>query len=103
MSYHVKLTDTALKDINDIADYIAFSLKQRDAAKRQVQRIRERISALAEYPERYPHVKDNYLSNKGYRVISLDRYLIFYKVVTDEKLVIITRILYEKRDWKYLL
>ena len=103
MNYSVKLTATANKDLQGIADYIVLTLQEREKAKRQMRRIREVILALEAMPERYPLVKIDYLAHKGYRVIPQDNYLIFYRVDKAQKEVYISRILYKKRDWKQLL
>ncbi len=103
MRYAIKIVDTAKKDLQEIAEYFAVTLQEKQKAKMQIRRIREMIFSLEEFPERYPLVQDAYLARKGYRVISLDHYLIFYIVKKQEQVIYISRILYEKRDWLHLL
>lgn len=103
MRYNIKITETARKDLQEITNYIAISLQEREHAKRQLRRIGEAISALETLPERYPLVEYQYLAHKGYRVVPQDRYFIFYQVIKKKQLVYISRILYGKRDWKNLL
>ncbi len=103
MTYNVKLTAAANKDLQDIADYIALTLQEKEKAKRQIRRIREIILALETMSERYPLVKIDYLAHKGYRVIPQDNYLIFYRIDKAKQEVYISRVLYKKRDWKNIL
>lgn len=103
MSYQIKIIAEAEQDLKELSNYFAVTLQEKQKAKMQIRRIREMIFSLERFPERYPLVKDEYLARKGYRVISLDHYLIFYLVNKQEQVIYISRILYEKRDWLHLL
>ena len=48
-------------------------------------------------------MREERLAAKGYRVLPVKNYLIFYKVNEAEKCVDIIRILYNRRDWINLL
>lgn len=103
MNYTVKMTDTAVQDLQEIATYIAVELQNRPVAKRKIRQMQELIFALSTMPERYPLVKDEYLAQKGYRCIPVDHYLIFYTVNQPMETVYVVRILYGKRDWRHFL
>ncbi len=48
-------------------------------------------------------LKDEILRKKGYRKIVIDNYIVIYKVNKDERLVIIVRIIYNRRQYQDLI
>lgn len=95
--YEVIITEPAEKDLNDIADYIAFTLQNISAALKLVSDIKEAILSLANAPMRFEVTRDERLAMLGIRKIIISNYLIFYTVSNAN--VSIIRILYCKRDW----
>ena len=97
--YEVLVHKTAKADIRDAVGYIAKNLREPNTARALSLRLRDAILSLSSMPERFPLVRDNYLSSLGIRVTSVGNYLIFYVVNTEEHRVDISRVLYGKRDW----
>jgi plasmid stabilization system protein ParE len=46
--------------------------------------------------------RDTKIAEQGYRVLIINPYLVFYIVVTEERIVEIHRVLHEKRDYQNL-
>lgn len=97
--YNIKIFSAGKKDLMDIVEYI--NTLSREAAIKQYDGIIQKISTLTQMPERCSLVKDNNLKLKGYRVLILDNYLVFF--VVKSSTVQIRRILYARRDYSWLL
>ena len=103
IEYEIVLTRSAALDLFDIEHYIKFSIMQADIAERFISGILQKLSLLKTFPNRYPRVDDEELSNRGIRSISFKTHLIFYKVDIVSKKVIILRIGYTRRNWNQIL
>lgn len=101
--YEVLVHETAKADIRDAVGYIAKTLREPNTARVMAERLRDAIVSLSSMPERFPLVKDHYLSALGIRVTSAGNYLIFYVVNQEEHRVDILRVLYGKRNWISIL
>ena len=91
-------TDSALDDLDEIAEYIA--LDKITAAKKFVQRVFSRVDLLSDSPEsgRVPPE----LKNKKYREVIVGPCRIFYRVI-DEEVVILYVMRSERNLRKYIL
>lgn len=99
----VAFTEPAEYDLLDIEYYIFNDLCNPRAAQRIVNGILEMIDTLAEYPTRHPFVNDELLRSVGLRMTYFDNYNIFYHYDTENDIVYIVRILYNKADWQNVL
>ena len=97
--YSVLIYAAAQQDLFDIVQYL--NTLSPDAAIGQYDRIVDHIVALQDMPERYPVCKDTQLQLKGYRMMVVDHYIVFY--VVKEGTVQIRRILYGARKYDWLL
>ena len=90
----VVLTDIALADIDEIADWIA-----RDSLERGLRfadRLQQRCAGLARHPRRFPVVAGGDIRKFAYR-----GYLIFYRIVVAQ--IDVIRVVHGARDWAALL
>ena len=94
--YEVEMTDLAEQDMEELTDYVAFSLKNPSAALSLVYGIRETIDSLQRYPERHELDRDKELAVRGIRKIYYKSYKIYYMV--DGEIVKILRILHMLTD-----
>lgn len=97
--YQVVITDPAIFDLQDIVDYIAFEMREPVTARRQLERIRDIIFSLEEFPMRHPLVSDHALADKGYRMLTVDNCIVFYIASTAVETATIIRVLHSRRDW----
>ena len=102
MSYKVLRTDTADVLIRRIVLFVAEKFGN-DIAIKHLDELERSISELAENPflgdePRYPVLK-----RQGYRVLTLEKDLVFYKVNEDEKLVIIYAVVDQRQDYISIL
>ena len=98
-SYKVKIYPTAQQDLLEIIDYL--TTLSPEAALRYYDLLTEQIASLSQMPERCPKPKDLALAAKGYRYLMVENYLVFYTISGDT--VQIHRILYGRRDYRFLL
>ena len=97
--YKVKIYPAAQMDLNDIVSYLNTLSPQ--AAIRYYDLLIDKIGSLVEMPERCPFVRNIALKAKGYRYLIVENYLVFFVIKGDT--VQIRRILYNKRQYKWLL
>ncbi len=98
MKYDVIRTDVADSQIRSIILYIAEKFGN-DTALRKLDAMESRILALADNP--YLGVEPGYLvlKRQGYRVLILEKDLVFYKVNEDRKEVIIYAVTDQRQDY----
>ena len=96
--YKVSYSPEAQDDIRAIYTYIAFELEAEQAARGQVNRIRDAVRKLDTMPERHEAVDWEPWSSIGMRKLPVDNYIVFYTVDTDERIVIVIRAFYGGRD-----
>lgn len=97
-TYKVIYSPQALEDLTEIYEYIYFTLQAHIAAYKQSYRIRKMISSLDTFPARYSLVEwEPWASMKIYKV-SVDNYMIFYRVDEELSTVSIIRIFYSGRN-----
>ncbi len=101
--YNLVIAEAAEEDLDGIADYISYALKEPTTALKQLARIEEAMASLEEPPERHSLVQDRYLAAKGIRKLPMDNYLIFYTVNKSTNTINIVRVLHGRRDWESIL
>jgi addiction module RelE/StbE family toxin len=97
--YKLLIFPSAKQDLHDIVDYI--NELSPDAALKLYDEITNSIGSLAQMPMRCPLLKSPVLRAKGYRVLVVHNYLVFY--VVNDMTVEICRILYGRRRYEFLL
>lgn len=94
--YVVRITDSALADMEEIYNYIAIQLQAPENAMGQYNRIAETIEGLNVFPERVKLVESESERIMGLRQLVIDNYSVFY--VIEDMDVIVTRVLYSAMD-----
>ena len=98
MKYTIVRTDTADAGIRKIILYVAANFGNNVALKR-LDELEEKINALADNPyigvtPRYPVLK-----RQGYKVLILEKDLVFYKVNELKKKVVIYVVVDQRQDY----
>lgn len=94
--YVVRITDSALADMEEIYNYIAIQLQAPENAMGQYNRIAETIEGLNVFPERVKLVESEPERIMGLRQLVIDNYSVFYLI--EDMDVIVTRVLYSAMD-----
>ena len=97
--YKVRIYAAAKRDLIDIIDYLNTLSPQ--AALNQYNHIVDKIGSLEEMPERCSLLIDDQLRIKGYRMLVVDNYLVFFTILN--RTVQVRRILYGRRSYEWLL
>ena len=101
--YSVDITEPAQQDMRDIARYISAELGAPTSAQGIIDILADSMYNLENNTKRHALVRDDRLAAKGYRVLPIKNYHIFYKVEEETRIVDVVRILYSRRDWVSLL
>ncbi|MCL2081764.1 MAG: type II toxin-antitoxin system RelE/ParE family toxin [Oscillospiraceae bacterium] len=101
--YKVELAKAAECDMKDIARYITSKLNAPTAAINTVQAIRAEIGNLKTNALLHSLVRNDRLSDKGYRPMIIKNYIVFYVVNEKDKIASVARILHSRRDWQSIL
>ena len=98
--YKIRYLKTAECDLYGIFDYI--SQDNPSAAASLLEKIDSSISLLASHPYMGVVPKDVRLKEKGYRMLVVDKYLVFYVVKDKGKTVQVRRIIHGARKYNFL-
>jgi len=97
--YKLLIFPSAQQDLQDIVDYV--NKLSPDAALKLYDEIVDGIGSLEQMPLRCPSLRSPVLRAKGYRVLVVQNYLVFY--IVNGTTVEISRILYGRRKYEFLL
>lgn len=97
--YQINLTEAAEQDLTEIVDYIAD--ENPAAALKVAIKIEKNILKLEDFPLVGVVPRVRRLAKKGYRILIVDDYLVFY-IIADNEMIEIRRILSGKRDYQFL-
>jgi plasmid stabilization system protein ParE len=99
MDKEIKYTKAAVRDMMEIADYIRLDSIQ--ASENTEAEFRKSIGNLAKFRFLCPVPKDRRLAKKGYRMLVVGNYLVFYKVFKST--VRVCRVIHGKRLYGFLI
>jgi len=97
----IRYSRSAIRDLEEIGDYIADTLKSPIAALNTVDKIQDAVDRLASFPQIGSPLSSIANVDSDYRFLVCGNYLVFYRVQTDS--VYIDRILYGRRDYMAIL
>ncbi len=103
MTYKILRTDKAEEQLREIIFYIADDSGNVDIALGYLEKIETAINRLQELPESGSIPRYSILKKQGYRVVIVERHLVFYKICEVDKLVIIYAIVDGRREYRNLI
>jgi toxin ParE1/3/4 len=103
MKYKILRTDKAEDQFREIIFYLADDSGDVDIALGYLDKIETVINRLQEFPESGSIPRYSILKKQGYRVVIIERHLVFYKINEEDKLVIIYAILDGRREYRNLI
>lgn len=95
------VSETAYADLDETLSYIASDLHSPGAAGKLIDRIFDSMERLDEFPLIGSAADNDILNAKGYRLLPVDNFIVFYIPKGEE--VHIVRIIYGRRDWETIL
>jgi toxin ParE1/3/4 len=99
--HRIEYLPVAVRDLQSIFDYISGDLSSPQAALLLLDTIDEKVQRLSEFPYSCECARDATLKKKGYRLLVIQNYIVFYVVLKD--IVEIRRILYKKSSYQPML
>lgn len=103
MKYNIIRTDKLEEQLREIIFYIADDSGSIDIALNYLNKIEKAIKRLEDFPMSGSIPRYSILRKQGYRVLIVERHLIFYKINEDKKEVIIYVIVDGRREYKNLI
>lgn len=88
MKYKILRTDKAQEQLRDNIYYIADNTGSVDLALGYLEKIEVSFNHLQELPESGSIPRYTILKKQGYRVVIVGKHLVFYQIITKEKVVI---------------
>lgn len=101
--YKIVRTEKAENQLRDIIYYIADDSDNIDIALTYLEKIEQSINRLKEFPNSRTIPRYSVLKKQGYRVLIVEKHLVFYKVNEENKTVIIYAIVDGRREYKNLI
>ena len=98
MTFQISISRQAEADLRNVFEYIAWELRSVQNAVGQLDRLEKAISSLDRMPMRYRVYEKEPWRSRGLRVMSVDKYLVFYIPYPDTLNVEIVRIMYGGMD-----
>lgn len=98
-SFDVEFTDECIKEITEIYEYISNFLNANEAAKRLILEVMDKILNLATEPELYMKIGKTDKLKRDYHRMVIKNYIILYTIDYKNKIVYISRMIYEKRNY----
>jgi len=96
--YNVIISPAAQNDFLDIVEHL--DTLTPEAAERYYELFMEKTGMLATTPETCPLARDTQLRLRGYRMLPIENYIVFY--VISSRSVELRRILYARRQYERL-
>lgn len=98
-TYNVTLTNTAVKDLDELYSYIAETLKEPETALKLIDTLEQKILSLSQLPYRCTERTAGLYANKGYRQLLVKNFTVVYRINEAKKQVIIVTVKYSKSQF----
>ena len=103
MKYKINRADKADEQLREIIFYIADDSGSIDIALNYLDKIESAINHLEEFPMSGSEPRYSILRKQRYRVLIVERHLVFYKVNESDKIVTIYAIVDSRREYRNLI
>lgn len=101
MKNNINFSPEALRDLDEIWEYISVELENRGAASKTVNRILDAVEQLKDFGELGSPLSAVTAVENDYRFLVVGSYMIFYRC--GDQQVYIDRVLYGRRDYLRIL
>lgn len=103
MEYRINRTDKADEQLREIIFYIMNDSGSVDIALKYLNKMEKAINRLGDFPMSGCIPRYSILKKQGYRVLVVERHLIFYKVDEVKKIVTVYAIVDARQEYKNLI
>lgn len=101
--YEIMRTDKLEDQLRDIIYYIADDSGSIDTALKYLEKIEKTINSLKEFFNLGSIPRYSILKKQSYRVVIVEKHLIFYKISEENKTIIVYAIVDGRREYKNLI
>ncbi len=102
-AYEVRITDYALKQMQEIQRYITFSLQAPDTAVKWLTNMKKEIASLRYLPNRIMLTEEEPWHSEGIHKMVVGKHLVYFWVNEMSREVWITAVVYGRRDQRHQL
>ena len=103
MKYKIIRTDKADEQLREVIFYIAEDSGSIDIALNYLNKIEKAINSLEGFPMSGSIPRYSILKKQGFRVLIVERHLVFYKINEDKKEVVIYEVVDGRREYRNLI
>lgn len=103
MQYKIIRADKADEQLRETIFYIADDSGSVDIALKYLDKIEKAVNRLSDFPLSGSVPRYSILRKQGYRVLVVERHLVFYKVNDDQREVTVYAIVDGRREYKNLI
>lgn len=103
MKYSIIRTDKADEQLREIIFYIADDSGSIDISLNYLEKIEKAINSLEDFPASGSVPKYSILRKQGFRVLIVERHLVFYKINDEKKEVVIYAVVDGRREYRNLI
>lgn len=96
--YKVKVNPNAIRELDNIYEYIANEKSAPENAKGLVDRIKKAILSLGIFPQSHQERNEGRYAKKGYRQLLIDNYIAIFRIDEVNKTVYVVTIPYQGRN-----
>lgn len=96
--YKVMIHPRAIRELENIYEYIANERLSPENAKGQVDRIKKTLLSLDTFPQSHQERNEGRYAGKGYRQLLIDNYIAIFRVDEPRKMVYVVTIQFHGRN-----
>ncbi len=96
--YKVMINPRAIRELDNIFEYITNEKSAPENAKGQVDRIREAVLSLVTFPQSHQERNEGRYAGKSYRQLIIDNYIAIFRIDEPHKTVYVVTIQYQGRN-----
>lgn len=95
--YKVMINPRAIRELDNIYEYIANEKLAPENAKGQVDRIKKAVLSLDTFPQSHQERNEGRYAGKSYRQLLIDNYIAIFRIDEPHKTVYVVTIQYQGR------
>ena len=96
--YKVMINPRAIRELDNIYEYIASEKLAPENAKGQVDRIKKAVLSLDTFPQSHQERNEGRYAGKSYRQLLIDNYIVIFRIDETYKTVYVVTIQYQGRN-----
>ncbi len=96
--YKVMINPRAIRELDNIYEYIANEKLALENAKGQVDRIKKAVLSLDTFPQSHQEQNEGRYAGKSYRQLMIDNYIAIFRINEPHKTVYVVTIQYQGRN-----